>query len=371
MQTLKKIILIHLFLLLVNEKILAQEINFFGAIQAGQTTITQSGLDYDFIQNSATITPLSNLGFKLSQSFDDKYQGLVQFVQTKSSDGLQMDLLQVSTMIDGGVRLRVGKQRLPNWLVSEHIQVSALLPWMTAPKELYDRMPVASFTGLSLEKNWGNFYAILFSGDTKEIFDNTTNYYDVVASNVIGVRLSLASSNGEFYVSHLEANPKLTIEKDVELTGAPGVFGKIVKQFRIQDYRLSNTGFRINSNKNLVMSEYSITSSDASLLEKFESAYFSLGRYATDDLLFLATYSTDIDVKSNLAPSETTSYILDVNYKLNLSNVLKFSYRHVNFREKNVASALSSSTNVNGTLTMASSPKENFDVYMAEWSFVF
>jgi hypothetical protein len=367
MKMLKKIIFLFMSLFIVNEKLSAQEINFFGAIQAGQTTIEQSDLNYGYIENKATINNLSSLGFKFSQSFDDQYQGMLQFVQSSSSNGLQMDLLQVSKTYSNGLRLRVGKQRVPNWLVSEHIQVSALIPWMVAPLELYERMPVTSFTGMSFEKTFGYFSVILYAGDAQAEFDHQALLYNIKAGDIFGTRLSYGGSNYDLFISHMESNPELQIEKDQ--TVATSVFGKLKKSFTIDDYKITNAGLRYNFSSYLIMSEYSFTQSNAAVYEKFESGYLSFGKYLSHDLLLLATYAADLDVKSTLAPSETASYVLDLNYKLNLSNVLKFSFRHVNFREKSATSPFG--TSVNGLLTMASSPKENFDVYMAEWSFVF
>lgn len=103
--------------------------------------------------------------------------------------------------------------------------------------------------------------------------------------------------------------------------------------------------------------------------ERVEGAYVSLGKEMIEKLVPVATFSTVLDVASQLSPTRNTTYALNLNYRLDYNNNLKIGHEHVNYKERTVVigpgQISSASPFTNG------SPGENLDVYSFMWAFVY
>ena len=49
---------------------------------------------------------------------------------------------------DNDIKLRVGKLRLPLFMLSDYLDLGYAQPWARSPEEVYGRVPISSFTGL-------------------------------------------------------------------------------------------------------------------------------------------------------------------------------------------------------------------------------
>ncbi len=341
------------------------DVNFFGQARLSESSINSSKITYDGVGNQLTFTGLEQAGIRLTENVDDLTQAVLQVISSDASH-LRLDLLQINRNLNKNMRLRLGLQRMPNWLVSEHIQVAALYPWIEPPKELYDRMALRSFNGASFDLTVDNFYATTFLGDASQNFEFDFAGYSVKAHDVTGLKLGFDNGAVNFFVSGMSARPDVTLK-------ASNVSGKNVSllahSFMITDYFLFNSGVSWFFGDNMIYAEYASTRSSAREYEHFESAYLTYGRKFLEKFTWLATYSTDLDVRSTIAPSASATYSAELNYQLNMNNLLKFSLKHVDFKENRATGPFGATTS--GLLNMAASPGGNFNIISAGWAFIF
>jgi hypothetical protein len=106
------------------------------------------------------------------------------------------------------------------------------------------------------------------------------------------------------------------------------------------------------------------------LIERVSAAYVTLGKDFGEKWTSVATFSTDLDVVSQLAPTKTSTYAFNMNYRLDFNNVIKFGVEHINYKERTVSAPTSTGTSSASVFTNAS-PGENFEIYSLMWAFVY
>ncbi|MCE3013010.1 MAG: hypothetical protein LW878_08070 [Proteobacteria bacterium] len=340
------------------------DINFFGQARLSKSSLDNTKITYDGIGNELTFSGLEQSGVRLTEKVDDLTQAVFQVISSEDNN-LRLDLLQINRNLNKNMRLRLGLQRMPNWLVSEHIQVAALYPWIDPPKELYDRMAIRSFNGASFDLIFDKFYATTFLGDARQNFEFDFADISVSAQDVTGLKLGYDNGAVNFFVSGMTARPEVIL-KASSLSGIS--VSTVAKSYMINDYFLFNTGLSWFFGDNMIYTEYASTRSSTREYEHFESAYFTYGRKFLEKFTLLATYSTDLDVRSTIAPSATATYSTDLNYQLNMNNLLKFSFKHVDFKQNRATGPFGETT---GLLNMAAGSPNNFNIFSAGWAFIF
>lgn len=344
----------------------AQNIHFFGSIQAAQTNISNEDVKFDDIANKVTISPLTTAGFNIDSNFNDKYQALAQFIYN-SSDAITVDLLQLRYNFTSDDVVRLGRQRLPFFLFSEHIQVQALLPWLNAPREVYSRTPIYSFTGISYEKQLGELFNFhLYGGDTKNNFKGGVDY-EASTNNLLGLRLNMTFNKLKTYLNLYRADGDLTVKTDIAASNPDdGTRIGYEKKFELHNIQGLSSGFQYRTLEYFLMSEYSLLKSNDDAFKKTSAMYVTLGKEINEKWVPVITYSTDLEVDSDISPSKTSTYAFNLNYRLDYNNVFKIGYQHVNFNSQ-------SSPLNNGFVSVFTDgdPGQNFDVYSLMWAFVY
>ncbi len=363
-------------ILLTTAPALAQNIHFFGSIRSSESTIKSDDVIFDRVSNQPTISRLTTAGISADASFNDKFQVLTQLI-LKSDKNIGVDLVQLRYFAQDGLLLRLGKQRLPNNLHSENIQVQALLPWLNAPREIYSRAPIYSFTGLSAEKKLGKYFGLHgYFGDTDDEFDGETGDYVFKTQNLYGARLNFISGILEAFVNHYRGSGTLNISSPSSLSSAgfpEGTKGTFNQNYTLPRITGTTAGFQLKPEDFFLISEYSLIRSTSPVVETLEAASVTLGKDLSESWTTAATFSSDLDVASRLSPSKTTTYALNFNYRFDLNNVIKIGFEHINYKEITVASGFASPlpTTTNASTFINSSPNGNFDIYSLMWAFVY
>lgn len=347
----------------------AQSVHFFGSVMGGKTTIADKDVQFDDMKNKPTFTELITAGVSVSTDLTEKLPALVQLIYLNDSS-ISVDLIQIRHNFNDSLLIRAGRQRLPFNLHSENIQVQALLPWITAPREIYSKQPIYSFTGLAMEKNFGEHFNLhLYGGDTRDLFV-IEQEYSVETKNLIGARLNFKKDDVSFFLNHYQAEGTLQLSTDVDI--GSGATGKLKQTFQLDKIRGSTLGAEYRPGNFLLMGEYGVLTSLSRSYNKSEAFYLSAGKEIGEKWLPLFTFSSDLDVKSELSPTKTTTYGFNLNYRLDLNNVLKFGIEHVNLKERTVMVDVNgTSTPVNSTVLANESPSENFEIYSVMWAFVY
>lgn len=356
--------IVPFFLALVCQSAWAQDIHFFGSLDYARTT-TKNNVEYNGIRKKFAVADFTTAGLNISGKVDDKSQALIQLVHVPVANKVGIDLIQLQRTLDYGIRVRLGKQRTPNFLKSEVIQVKALYPWISAPAEVYNINPVRSFTGASLEKTWDLFSLQVFSGDTKDEIYQGSTVIKASSEDLIGARFNYTVAGLEAYASFSKLQGKAISTLPVTLNqAAPQVTGNYTQVLDLPNFHIYSTGLSWEIRNWLVISEAVHTRSSSPVAKSDTAAYASLGRRLTEKLLLLGTFSHEFQKSSTLSPSKTTSYDLTLQYALDQNTVVKVGARHVNFRREQV-----------GTAELASgftgAPGGNFDIYDLQVAFVF
>lgn len=354
-------------LMLIPLSLSAHSVHFFGSVTGAQSTIEDNDIEFDDIKNKPTFTEQLTAGLSVSTNLAEKMPALIQLIY-RNDTYIAVDLLQVRHNFSDDFFIRVGKQRLPFNLHSENIQVQALLPWLFAPREIYSKQPIYSFTGAALEKNFGDYLNFHFyTGDTKDVF-LVEQEYSVETKNLVGGRLNFTKDELKAFVNHYQAEGELQLSSDVSIGG--GATGKFKQSYELSKIRGTTAGLEYRPNDFIFMSEYAVISSLSRSYSRVEAFYVSLGKEFAERWTPLLTFSTDLDVESELSPTKTSTYAFNLNYRLDLNNVIKFGYDHVNLKERSVTVA-GIPTPVNSTVLANRTPSENFDIFSVMWAFVY
>lgn len=353
----------------------ALDFHYFGSVDLSRHTIDDRGsvknVAYDEVTNDWSFSNRLTAGLNVSTQVDEQSQALVQFLHNQDEGNIGVDLLQYQRNLPEGLSLRIGKQRLPSYLFSEVIQVNALLPWVSAPYEVYSKVIIRSFSGVSLEKKLGRLRLMVYGGDSSERYKTAEVFdYDVRTRNFRGARIAHVGESFEVYGSYSAASVDITLSRDVP-TSTAGVFTKNKLNFDLPSFEAWTFGGQKRWGEFTLLSEYvNLRSGDASI-KSGDAAYGTIGYNLTEKLTPLFTFSTDISRESYLSPSKQTSYTLGFNYKLDLNLVLKAAVTHVDFRQKTVSTPIALAPTSTGYLGYTQTPSENFQLFAAQVAFVF
>ena len=361
--------LILLASLLLSGTLRAQEVHFFGSAMGAKTTFSEEDIQFDDIKNKPTFSELITAGLSVSTNLSEKFPAMVQLIYLNDTS-ISVDLLQVRHNFEEGFLVRAGRQRLPFNLHSENIQIQALLPWLTAPREVYAKQPIYSFTGLAFERDFGERLNLhMYGGDTRDSF-LVEQEYTVETKNLIGARLNYKVNDVSMFVNHFQAEGSLRLISDVSL--GSGTTGKLKQNFILDNIRGTTAGIDYRPGEFLFMSEYVVLTSKSNAYNRAEAFYVSLGKEFQEKWTPMVTFSSDIDVKADISPSKTSTYAFNLNYRLDLNNVLKLGVEHVNVKERTVMVDINgTATPVNSTVLASATPSENFEIYSLMWAFVY
>ena len=360
-----------IFIGLLTSKASAIDFHAFGNIRAAKNSLDERDTEYSSTENHFNVTSLSRLGLNASSSPDEK-TNLMGQVLFEGTNDILLDLLHVKRDVDHGMFVKVGKQRLPWLLYSEHVQVDALLPWTTRPDEVYGKVPFQSFTGLSVEKQWKQFNLTGFVGENKEVIttQNTGAKYAVHINDLYGARVEFQSNNKlKIYSSYSRFNGEVDVSTQIDGTTAGTRIGYEFSD-DLERYELKTLGFQANFGNSFFISEHLNGKSQSKMLKKTESAYAALGHTFAEKFQPIIQVSSDLKVDSELFPSKTTTYAAGVLYHYSESSVIKIGFSHVDFRLVTVDSSLTPPSS-NLAFLSSGSIDEDFDVYNFQWAFIF
>ncbi|MCB0366981.1 MAG: hypothetical protein KDD68_16405 [Bdellovibrionales bacterium] len=243
--------------------------------------------------------------------------------------------------------LRLGKQKLPVWLVSDYLDVGILLPWIRPPLEVYDANPISTFVGMS------HSLAFSLGSDLNGVVDfvagssKTEIHSDVTSSvtkgtihDIGGVNLTLNFGAGTFRLGYLQAHIDGTTETTVDTpctvptcgpSAPPGTSLRttLVSSIDLGLGTFKSAGFKWDDKKYLVMTEYALQENkDSTFLEKVGAYYATLGYYMGGEkkLLTHVTYATMTDADGTVLNGKQTTSTLGFNCYFSESLVGKLEW---------------------------------------------
>jgi len=198
-----------------------------GFLTAGYAQSDVRAATVDGIDKSPNVTSLTRLGLIGTLHLGNEWDLAAQFLargrdSSNFAVGLEWGLVTWRPRSD--TSLRLGKQRLPTWLVSDYIDTGALYPWVRPPSEIYGLIPVTSFTGamlfhaVDLGGAWHLDLSVMAGGTVLTIRRGLVTYQsksDVVfvggtamlRTETAGVRVGYLRGKGAAEVTSIVDNP--------------------------------------------------------------------------------------------------------------------------------------------------------------------
>ncbi len=357
----------------MSKHILAQSVNFFGSLSPAKLSGAGDATTGS-IKDQWNWGNFSTAGITVAGALSDKTKGLIQVIKAPyGKSDLDVDLMQIQTQLGEGIRLRAGKQRLPVWMNSEHIQVKALYDWIDLPREVYTKMPITSYEGLSLEKDWGDMMLLVYAGGANQEYNLPSIQYAVTADELVGARLNYTADTWSFFVSALVTNGDIKVTQD-RVISAP-IKGKIDFSLQAQELQLFSTGVRMMGERWIFDSEYFYSEGKTDTWEEVSGFYCSPGIKLSENLSLRYTFSKDLTSDSYLTPSKTTTQSVLAVYAIDLNQRVKVSVDQIDYSSESatttqIASVGNPSSSSN--LSFQGLTKDRtFYMYALEWAFVF
>ncbi|MBK9038371.1 MAG: hypothetical protein IPL83_04280 [Bdellovibrionales bacterium] len=237
--------------------------------------------------------------------------------------------------------LRLGKQKLPAWLISDHLDVGVLYPWNRPPNEVYDTNPLSSFVGMShsfsftLPKSTNLQIELVGGGANSDLRRDKDTTFELDARDIVGSTLTIKRNELSFRVAYFQAHVDASIvaNKDT-LLGLPAPYDTLsarttsVTPLNLGRATFSNMGFRWDGERVLALGEYVQQKNSVSDLEKIAAYYATLGYYwgGKKSILTHLTYSAESELEATnpfIKNGKQTSKILGLNYIVSPSLVAK------------------------------------------------
>lgn len=235
--------------------------------------------------------------------------------------------------------LRLGKQKLPAWLISDHLDVGVLYPWNSPPSEVYATNPISSFLGMdhvlsfSLPKSTGLQIELIGGGALSDLYATKDVTYEIEARDLIGSTLTIKRNELSFRVAYFQAHVDASIIVKNDIL-APPARTTIVMPLPLGYSTFSNVGFLWDGERVLALAEYVQQKNSVSALEKTEAQYVTLGYYwgARKSILTHLTYSAESEVEATnsfVKNGKQASIILGLNYFISPSLVAKTQWTQI------------------------------------------
>lgn len=257
---------------------------------------------------------------------------------------LDLDWALAKWQINSEFALRVGKQKMPAWIISSYVDIGLLYPWVRPPAEVYRLNPVNNFLGASFEANYPVFgdYRInieLFGGSASANVKQTINSpttgeimgstLEGDADGISGINVTLSNEKLMVRAAYQQSIVKAQLRTPTTST----TLGITTETDVIVDYNLGFTqffsaGVKYDHNSLLVLSEVVYEETSSSLFHFTTAWYATLGYYFMDrTLLPHLTYSKVEDVQATLDTGTQYSVIAGLNYFFTPEVVGKMEYQ--------------------------------------------
>ncbi len=219
---------------------------------------------YDHIQSVPSWTNSSILGLQADYTIDEKSSVTAQLVSYGVQNFEVEDIWAYGTYkVNDNLQLRLGRQRLPFYMLSEQLDVGMSYPWARPPLDLYS-VPVNTYNGLSGRWQW---QAGSLSGDIDALFGQapaTSNSPYVPLGfdlkDVRGLVFNMYVGDFSFRASYIQLNVLINVQDDqspgqkflnldhlLQAVGVPGI------DHEEADY--SDVGMNYDNGSLLVMTE--------------------------------------------------------------------------------------------------------------------
>lgn len=280
----------------------AAEFNMSGFASTGASiTDGDESTDYLGISDTWNFNSDSILGLQADVSVTDSFSLTGQVVaRGKEHYAPKVEWAFAAYRFSDAFTARVGRVRLPFFLVSEYLEVGYAYPWIRPPQETYQYLTFSAVDGidgtyntsvgdaeLSLQAYYGNYDEdLFFATNDKEVPSDTKKLRGVVAT-LYRDWLTLRASH-----HRAETNISLTGFDELSMLMYSIGLDQAVRDLEIKNAQasFSELGMQIDHENILFIAEWTRLRFDRSLLSSQDSWYTTFGYRLTPTHLIHATY---------------------------------------------------------------------------------
>ncbi|NNM51323.1 MAG: hypothetical protein HKM02_03750 [Pseudomonadales bacterium] len=304
---------------------------------------------YDHIGGTPSWSQDGILGLQTDYTIDSRSSVTAQLVSYGTQDYQVEDAWAYATFKPtSNVQLRMGRQRIPFYMLSEQLDVGMSYPWARPPVEMYAN-PVNTYDGISGKYSWmlgdvsGDFGFI--AGDAPATHNSPYIPLGFDIKNVRGFNFNVYTGNFTFHGGVNAGNVNLNLADDqtpgkmfynlnqlLTTVGNPGISDQLATFY--------NLGMIYDDGSLLVMSEVADLQYSQGILQDPFRGYVLLG-YHMGDFLPNFTYST---TRTNTAGNSRRSQALgELNNPANTSTLQSYAASQYGLSQIGVANAINAS----------------------------
>jgi len=329
-HTLSKIIFPAMMLLFFSTQVFSIDLQIKGFGTAG-SIITDSNVGYNFsVKKKPSFFYDSKVGLNFTARLSSKVSAAIQLLAKDWKSALDYEnpnwggLKDFAVKADWafttyspfpGLDLRIGKQKLPVWLISDRVDIGFLYPWIRPPYEVYSINIFTTFFGgnVGYRYNFGD-YSLLTEASYGQGFDQvpigSQQYLNVNSENLWSFNASISHSYFTFRSAYTQVPVNSYIFQSA--TGTPA--GKT-------SYKFTTIGGSGEYADFFLMSEYAFADITGNM--QYHGIYFTLGytwRFLTPHFTFgYNKFHSGINVLTQFPMGATmaTMYLPEINMKQN------------------------------------------------------
>lgn len=184
-----------------------------------------SGKDFD-------LSRYSKYAISASTVLNENWESIVNLVFKQSTLGNHnpVDLALLAYKDANNIStFRVGRQRVPTWLISDHLNVGILYPWVRPPEEVYLLNPIHSTNTISYSHRGDVGYATLKAdvfvggGEAEILISGVQEAKSTRDLKMLGGVLAYEVNTFLLRASYIKVNAAFRVDAKQVVTLAPGV----------------------------------------------------------------------------------------------------------------------------------------------------
>ena len=203
------------------------------------------------LSRSADIERLTRVGLNIEKSLDARWGYAAQLIANGKT--IKPDWAFVSWYPMKDLTLRIGKQKAPMWLVSDHIDVGRTYPWVTPPEEVYSFNPVKRSSG------FGATYRLALGG-IEAVADGL---YSASSTDTLDVVSGTKADSALDVKVHYRRLAVVNLVVGNDAFQVRGVYAKAAVGIKTDYYQIHNlnagfgaAGLKVETHGFLLLSEY-------------------------------------------------------------------------------------------------------------------
>lgn len=317
----------------------ASDMEWSGFLSSGVVRSNSNAVFNDGIDSELNYIHDFRAGVNMSSQLTDDLSAMFQVLSKGQNEdfSVELDWALMQYRPVSAFSIRIGKQKLSTWLVSEYIDVGALYPWIRPPTVVYGFNRATTFVGPSLEwrypvstewslvtEVYGGWSPLEKKGSQPEVsgrLKNTLGISSSLGNDFVSVRASFARTD-----ALLRAR---TIQEQAVAVNTV-VQTDLMTSIDLGPTYFVSSGLRIDWKEFLFLTEFAYLKSRKQLLERAHAVYATLGHSFFDQWIFPHFTFQKVWEKNNFVfPGTEWSTTLGLNIKTHENLVVKTEWQRV------------------------------------------